>query len=218
VDRETNCVPRAAGQSVLIAKKNAVEADPNDPVARCELAQRYQHDEHDIQQAIEQYKAALRIDPKCREAHRGMSDCYWESGRHEESFSLWKQAKQVDPEWRWPYVQLAFDYNDLDRYDEAIGEWKRLIELEPDVAGLHSLLADVYLNANRYDEAIVACKETLRLKPDHVKAHYNLAKAYLQLGKRELALQEYQALKGLDAKKADRLFVLIGNGSGVTVK
>jgi len=193
----------------------AIRLRPDDPNNYVILGQAY-YDGNDYPQAIENLQKALRMDPKSEEAYTGLSDCYRATGRREESVDLWKQAKHDDPKWRWPYVQLAWDYNDLGRYDEAIAECRQVIELEPENAGLNALLAGFYLKAGRYEEAVGACKQSLRLKPNMPTAHYYLAKAYLQIGKKDLALQEYQVLKGLDAKRAEQLFKLIGENRSET--
>jgi len=213
IDPEDSYVRRRLMEACNIA----IRLRPDDPNNYVVLGQAC-YDGNEYPQAIENLQKALRIDSKCEEAYTGLSDCYRATGRYEESVDLWKQAKHDDPKWRWPYIQLALDYNDLGRYDEAIAEWKRVIELEPEVAGLNVLLAGVYLKAARYEEAVAACKQALRLKPNMPTAHYYLAKAYLQIGKKDLALQEYQVLKGLDAKRAEQLFKLIGENHSVTIK
>jgi len=183
----------------------AASVDPNNLLARGHAY----YDANDLERAVSSYKEAIRLDPACTYAYDWLSQCYRDMGRHAESLDTWRQARTNLPEWGWARVRLAFDYDELGMYEQAIAEWKQLIEREPDIAGLNALLADVYLKTSQYEEAIAACKNALRLKPDHPKSHYNLGRAYLQMGNKDLVLQEYEVLNGLDKGLADELLACV---------
>jgi tetratricopeptide (TPR) repeat protein len=58
-------------------------------------------------------------------------------------------------------------------------------------------------------DAIEAFKQAIQIKPDYTGAHYNLGISYLILNNKSGALGEYNILKILDPRSANRLFNLI---------
>jgi len=204
----------ASAQADFIACKRAVHLDPNDAEAYFNLGNAY-YDSNDFEQAIESYEAAIRLDPKNMDAYGGLSACYWETGPFTKAVETWKRALEVDPDYNLAHLDLAFNYANLGRYEEAIAKWKYLIELEPDIAVLYVFLGRTYYTAGRYTEAVTAYKRALTLNPKHEQAHYELGKVYLQMDDEDLALKEYEILKGLDKELADNLFNLIGKWSPI---
>ncbi|MBI4710400.1 MAG: tetratricopeptide repeat protein [Nitrospirae bacterium] len=56
---------------------------------------------------------------------------------------------------------------------------------------------------------IEAYKKALKLKPNLEYAHYNLGINYLAVDDRNSALEEFKALKDINAELANKLFNLI---------
>ncbi len=61
----------------------------------------------------------------------------------------------------------------------------------------------------RYNKGIEALKHVTILKPNWARAHYHLGVAYLKSGDKNLALEQYEMLKGLDKNYANKLFSII---------
>lgn len=61
----------------------------------------------------------------------------------------------------------------------------------------------------RYKKGIEALKHVTILKPNWARAHYHLGIAYLKSGDKDLALEQYEMLKGLDKNYANKLFSII---------
>jgi Flp pilus assembly protein TadD len=57
-----------------------------------------------------------------------------------------------------------------------------------------------------YKEAVNALKQAIRVNPNNAEAHYNLGFAYLMLNDKNSALNEYEILRNLDIKFANKLY------------
>jgi tetratricopeptide (TPR) repeat protein len=99
--------------------------------------------------------------------------------------------------------------------DEAIAEFKKVIAINPNYKFVHYNLGVSYSKKGMKDEAIAEYKKAIEINPDDAFAHYNLGIHYgikgkyvvaadhyyqagllcLKQGKREKALEAYQALK-----------------------
>jgi tetratricopeptide (TPR) repeat protein len=99
----------AFGRSVLIAEEKAVESDPNDAQARFELARDYHYGEHDIERAIEQYKAAVRIDPNYLGAWEFLGDAYASIEDYPQAIEAYQRAVEIDLEGPYGYAHARME-------------------------------------------------------------------------------------------------------------
>jgi len=159
---------------------HAIEVTQNNYVAynsrgaACNSIGRYQ-------EAIEDYKQAIRINPDYAEAHYNLGVAYGELGRNQEAIDSFKQAIRI----------------------------KQAARFNIGLAEAHYNLGIIYGKLGRDQEAIESFKQAIKIKPDYVEAHCILGAAYLEIGDKEAALEEYKILKTLDAEKANELFKLI---------
>ena len=68
----------------LAESQRLLELDPLSPASRNHLGWHYLY-AHEFDQAIEQYKLVLAIDPNFAEAHRQLADAYWEKKKFDEA-------------------------------------------------------------------------------------------------------------------------------------
>jgi tetratricopeptide (TPR) repeat protein len=133
------------------------------------------------QDAIEDYKQAIRINPDYAEAHYNLGIAYGELGRNQQAIDSFKQAIRL----------------------------KQAARFKLGLAEAHYNLGIIYGKLGRDQEAIESFKQAIKIKPDYAEAHCILGAAYLEIGDKESAVEEYKILKTLDAEKANELFKLI---------
>ncbi len=97
----TGSLPGASAQAhdPLAFFERRVQAHPKDVAARLDLAYRYL-DVGQIPQAIDQYVAALRLDPENAEAHANLGLLLFPAGRPRVGLSQVDEALSVDPTYR----------------------------------------------------------------------------------------------------------------------
>jgi len=161
------------------------------------------------QKAAEHYLASLAIEPNFALTITNLGCVYAETGFPDKAVELHKRAIELVPDFDMAHYNLATAYGKLGRHDEAMAEYKKALALNPDIVEAHFGLGIAYANSKLYGEAEEEFKKTLKLNPEYAQAHYSLALVYSDTGRTDLALQQYEILKGLDPNSASVLFPII---------
>ena len=195
---------------VEAAVLNQVVVDSDKAEAYRFLAQHYNNC-GDFEKSIQAGWQLFRMSPDDPEAWHSLGVTYERGRNFELAIHAYKQAAKLDPSSYTYHRQLFYIYYDMHRYNEAIEEARRIIKLEPDFPSMNVILAELYIVTGQYDTAISECKRVLQLDANYDKAqvHYYLGEAYLHVGSKDLAKEEYNALKTLNENLAAQLLSLI---------
>jgi tetratricopeptide (TPR) repeat protein len=161
-----------------------------------------------IDEAIKEYKEALRLNPDHAKAHNNLGAAYYKQGQTEEAVGEYKEALRLNPDYADVHYNIGIVYFNKGRTDEAIEEFKEALRLNPDYVKAHNNLGAAYYNRGRIGEAIEELKEAIRLKPDHAQAHNNLGLVYAKLERIDEAIGEYKEALRLIPDYADAHFNL----------
>ncbi len=146
--------------------KHALESTSNNDVAHYHLGLFFrEHDQLDA--AIAQYQAALRIESREREPHYNLSTAL-------------------------TYNNIANILTAKGRLAEAVLHYEKAIELRPDYADAHYNLGSIFFRQGRLDDAIAQLQTTLSIQPDDGETHRSLGRALLQKGSLSEAIAEYE--------------------------
>jgi serine/threonine protein kinase/tetratricopeptide (TPR) repeat protein len=162
-----------------------------------------------LQQSIDAYQAAIKLDPNYARAYVGISRSYTVMPSYAflspneampKSKAVVERALQIDPNLAEAHGALA---NILALYDwnwaESEREFKRAIELDANVAEIHNRYSRGYLSPlGRFDEAIAEIKRAVELEPLSIPIGSNLVVAYLRARKYDLALEQAKKTSSLD--------------------
>jgi tetratricopeptide (TPR) repeat protein len=170
------------------------------------------------------YNRTLTLEPDNPEIHNNLSYIYNHTNHYSEAIEAsqraitllgetgqaYKQGYQTrDQVLSHAYKNLGNAYTGLKRYNEAAEALKQATVIEPNNAAAHFNLGLTLYTGGRYSEAIEAYKEVVRLRPTLAPGHFNLALAYVAINDRAAAMAEYETLKTIDAKMANRLYEMI---------
>ena len=145
------------------------------------------------EEAITQFKEALKIDPKFDLARENLQYLFAETGMEDPDVTRWKAEVEEDPSNAEAIIHLGVSYKNMGRIEEASEMLERAVELDPDnfMAVLH--LGSVYKAGGRFTEAL---EKYLAVK-DEVgnSAVYStdLGEIYYNLGRTDEAIQELRA-------------------------
>ena len=175
-------------------------------------------DEGRFPDAIEQYQAALQIEPNGANVQTDYGNALAKSGRTSEAIAHYEAALRVLPD-------SPIIHNDLANalaatagsLPQAIAEYQTALRLKPDYEEARKNLAQVQSNtaemqygigvdlakSGKPEQAIPHFEEALRLKPDYVDAHNNLGVVLAGAGRVEEAISHFEAALRIDPNSAD---------------
>jgi protein O-mannosyl-transferase len=175
-------------------------------------------DEGRFPEAIEQYQAALQIEPDAANVQTDYGNALAKSGRAPEAIARYRAALRVLPD-------SPITHNDLANAlamtpgtaPEAIAEYQTALRLKPDYVEARNNLAQAQSNAaeiqynlgvdlaksRKAEAAIPYFEEALRLKPDYVDAHNNLGVVLAGAGRVQDAISHFETALRIDPNSAD---------------
>jgi len=175
-------------------------------------------DEARFPEAIQQYQAALEMEPNAANVLTDYGNALAKSGRPQEAIAHYRASLRTLPDSPITHNNLA---NALAAnpatMPEAIAEYQTALRLKPDYEEARSNLAHAQSNAaemqyNRGvdlaksakpEQAIPYLEEALRLKPDYVDAHNNLGVVLAGAGRTQEAISHFEAALRIDPNSAD---------------
>ena len=182
--------PKNNERNILLSFASRV--DRNDPGALNNLGVLYfrkgMHEE-----AITQFKEALKIDPKFDLARENLQYLFTETGMEDPDVSRWKIEVEKNPTNVEAILHLGVSYKNMGRIEEASEVLERAVKLDPEnfMTKLH--LGSVYKAGGLFVEAL---EQYLAVK-DEVgnSAVYStdLGEIYYNLGKTDEAIHELRA-------------------------
>ncbi len=98
---------------------------------------------------------------------------------------------------------LALFY--LDKLDEAIEKFKKAIEIDATFALPYANIGLVYMNMGEYEKAEQFFLEALEREPENPETHYNIAVTNYRLGKKNEALNHYEAFINFSGDEYEKL-------------
>ena len=152
-----------------------------------------------MDQAIQSYKEALRLDPSLSEASVALEGYYTNRGvaqriNHQlpEAIQSLRQALTYNPSSASAHFELGQTLEQSGQINEALAEYQEAVKLDPDKSAAYLHLAQAYAAQGQHDRAAKAYQEVLRLNPRDPVAYHGLGVAYNALGQKEKALASLQ--------------------------
>jgi eukaryotic-like serine/threonine-protein kinase len=143
-----------------------------------------------LNQASENCKKALALNPRLADAQTCLGNVSFGTGKYEEAVALYQRALELDPDSEYALGQLADAYQKLNNLGSAEAAYKKAIALRPNYWGVYSGLGAFYAGQARYAEAADMYRKVVALAPDNYRGHSNLGGIYLLQGHYQEAISE----------------------------
>jgi tetratricopeptide (TPR) repeat protein len=131
--------------------------------------------EESLLRAIEQFEAALRIEPDYARAHAGVADCYalltpWAGRAPEQTYPRARAAAlaalALDDGLAEAWTSLALVQHEYDwDWPAAEASYRRALDLNPGYATAHQWYAELLSRAGRHEEALAEIARARELDP-----------------------------------------------------
>jgi tetratricopeptide (TPR) repeat protein len=149
-------------------------------------------DKGQLEEAIADYREALRLKPDYAIAHSNLGSALHHKGQLDEAIAELREALRLNKNLAEAHNSLGVAVRDKGQLDEAIAEYQEALRLKKDHAMAHYNLGNALREKGRTDEAIAELREALRLKKDYPWAHCSLGVALRAKGQLDEAIAEYQ--------------------------
>ncbi len=152
--------------------------------------------------AIEQLKTAVRLEPNYHEAHFQLGLALKKRKRFDDAAAEFTETARLVPNHGAAWAQLAECRLLQGHNEKALEPLRQAARLQPDSLAAHFKLATVLHHRGQYDEAASHAKEVLRLQPDSVEGRDLLGMILAVTGRPAEAAEQFRTVqvltKGLD--------------------
>jgi len=153
--------------------------------------------------AVEQFRAAVKADPKLPDVHFGLGYLLWAQLKFDEAAKELEAELSNNPDHAQALTYLADCHIQLNNPEPAITLLKKAVKLDPKIELAHVDLGVLYANAGKNDDALLELKTAEKLDPDDQNVHWRLGRFYKSVGKKSEAEAEFQKTRTLQ-KAADK--------------
>jgi tetratricopeptide (TPR) repeat protein len=147
--------------------------------------------------ATQQFRAAVKADPKEPNVHFGLGYLLWGLLQLDEAAQEFQAELDNNPDHAQALTYLADCHMKLNKPEGAIALLERAIQIDPSIGLAHLDLGILLGNAGRTDEALRELKIAVNLNPDDESVHWQLARFYQATGRRDEAKAEFEKTKSL---------------------
>ena len=147
-----------------------------------------------IDNAIQEYRRALKIDDKSAIIHLNLAASFIRNSDAPSAIKELKIVENLEPVALEPHAILALLYASQNKTDLAAYEYQVALEkasrLNPKSVEVYKSLGLLYLRQKRFKDAENSFRLIISLSPDDAEAHFYLAYIYSELNKNALAEKE----------------------------
>ena len=147
--------------------------------------------------AVREYKAALRLKPDLQNVRFAMGSMLWALSRFEEAASELEAELQVNPNHPEAHYVLADIRQVEGRKEDAKRHLLEAVRLQPDLVEAHLAIERIYFAEGEFDKALDELRIAARLSPEDPTPHYRMSMLYRRLGRAEEAREALEAFERL---------------------
>jgi len=152
--------------------------------------------------AIQQFRAAVRANPKEPNVHFGLGYLLWKQGEFSEAAQEFHAELENVPDHVQALLYLADSNIKLNQQDAALPLLRKAVQIKPNLAMAHLDLGIIYSDKGRQGDALAELKLAAKINPADVAVHWRLAQLYRAMGRKSEAEAEFEKTKTL-TKAAD---------------
>jgi len=161
-------------------------------------------------EAIAQYREALRLYPGNTVARRDLAAAYNDrgvalagQGRLAEALEEFREALRTRPDYGDAHDNVGVMLAQQGRFDQALPEFQEALRLNPDDNLAKNNLRELLGKQGLVKDTTQEFREALRLNPNDVSAAFKLANALADQGRYDEAIEAYRTVLRLDPRNSE---------------
>jgi tetratricopeptide (TPR) repeat protein len=156
--------------------------------------------------AIEQFRAAVKADPKWPNAHFGLGYLLWTQNQCDEASKEFQAELENVPGNAQALTFLADCKIQLGESNDALPLVEQAVKIDPGIARAHMDLGIIYQEKGQLEDALRELTAAVKLMPQDANIHWRLARLYQAMGRKEEARIEFEKTSSLHKQENDTLF------------
>jgi tetratricopeptide (TPR) repeat protein len=156
--------------------------------------------------AIEQFRAAVKADPKFPQVHFGLGYLLWSQNQFEEAAKEFNAELQNVPDNAQALAFLADADMQIGKSDEAFPLAENAIRIDPRIERAHLDIGILQADAGKRKEALREFKAAEKLAPEDPNVHWRMARLYQSMGMRQQAKIEFDKTSSLHKAENSTIF------------
>lgn len=156
--------------------------------------------------AIEQFRAAVKADPKWPNAHYGLGYLLWTQNQCEEAQKEFQAELDNVPDNPQAMTFLADCKVQLGQPGEALPLLEKALKIDPRIARAHLNLGIIFQDQGRQQDALRELTTAVKLTPQDSNIHWRLARLYQAMGRKDDAKLEFEKTSSLKKAESDSIF------------
>lgn len=125
-----------------------------------------------LDEAIKEYEAALRINPKTIQSLINLGNACYSKGWYDKAIQTYFKAFEIDPNNVDAHNNLANAYYQKRMFIQAINEYKKALSIDPNYIDAYNNLGSVYFIAGMRLEAKAEFQKVIQFAPNSPQANY----------------------------------------------
>jgi tetratricopeptide (TPR) repeat protein len=162
--------------------------------------------------AIQQFRAAVKANPREPDVHFGLGYLLWSRRQFAEAVGEFQAELANNPDHAQALVHLGDTDIQLNHPELAPPLLKKAAEIDPRLELAHFDLGILAADAGRNDEALRELLLAEKLAPADVGIHWHLARLYKAMGKRDASKAEFDKAANITKAADDELYKKMGSG------
>ncbi len=197
-----SCLRSRQYQCVLDVYKEIVTLNAESAEADMLAGQAYDEMKNDAA-ALEQFRVAVKADPKMPNAHFGYGYLLWRLMKYDEADAEFRAELANNPQHPQALTFLGDSEMHLGRPDAATPYLEQALAIDSSITLAHLDLGILYSDQGRKDDALRELQAAARLSPGDQNVHWRLGRFYQSMGRKAEAKAEFDKTQTLQ-KAADQ--------------
>jgi tetratricopeptide (TPR) repeat protein len=156
--------------------------------------------------AIQQFRAAVKANPREPDVHFGLGYLLWTQKQFAEAVSEFQAELTNNPKHLQSTLYLADAQLQLGHTEVAQSLLENALHIDPKLELAHLDLGIIFANTGHQEDALRELNIAAKLAPEDVSVHWRLARLYQSMGKKEEARAEFDKASNIN-KAVDRALV-----------
>ncbi len=135
-----------------------------------------------MEQAIDEIKKAISIDPEFAQAHNKLGDYYMKKGMVKEAAAAYTHSLELDPNNQNTNFDLGCSLAHLGRHEEALEYLRKALDLKPTHTEIYGHIGRIMMMRGDLENAVSNLENAVAADADDIMASFTLACAYQMLG------------------------------------